>query len=165
MTIVVDSIEYKCWHEVGHAAVCHHLGDDVELIELLNNHDRGHAPTRSVVLPENHLTVAAAGMAAEVLLFRSGWAQMAIIDIRDHQQVIWHNAWADREDFRGRRLGPDEEFSEQENAAFAYHALNIALPIFDHYLAGMRAVVAELKVLRKVEGHRVRQLLRVGRQG
>jgi hypothetical protein len=40
MKIRVDSVEYRCWHEVGHVAVCLHLGGDVDFIELLEGDAR-----------------------------------------------------------------------------------------------------------------------------
>lgn len=43
MKIRVDSVEYKCWHEVGHATVCLHLGGDVDFIEFLDGDARGYA--------------------------------------------------------------------------------------------------------------------------
>jgi hypothetical protein len=43
MKILIDSVEYKCWHEVGHATVCLHLGGDVDFIEFLESDTRGHA--------------------------------------------------------------------------------------------------------------------------
>lgn len=52
MKIRVDSDEYKCWHEVGHATVCLHLGGDVDFIEFLVGDARGHARARCVVIPE-----------------------------------------------------------------------------------------------------------------
>lgn len=32
MLIRVDSDEYRCWHEIGHATACWHLGGDVDFI-------------------------------------------------------------------------------------------------------------------------------------
>lgn len=159
MTIIVDSLEYKCWHEIGHATVCLDLGGDVSLIEFLVENSRGYARTRSVVTPEIHKSVACGGFAAEVLLLHSGWSQRAIIDIRETDDIIWHNATGDREDFRGRRLGRDESFTDDENRAFKDHAFAHALPILYRYLPGMRAAVAELHHAKRLEGRRVRELL------
>jgi hypothetical protein len=65
MKIAVDSIEYKCWHEVGHATVCLSLGGDIDLIEFLAGDLRGHARARCVVTPEIERSVACGGFAAE----------------------------------------------------------------------------------------------------
>jgi hypothetical protein len=46
MIIRVDSIEYKSWHEVGHATICLNLGGDVAFIEFLDGDVRGHARNR-----------------------------------------------------------------------------------------------------------------------
>ena len=61
----VDSVEYKCWHEVGHATVCLHLGGDVDFIELLDGDARGHARA-------TERSVACGGFAAEFYLLNSG---------------------------------------------------------------------------------------------
>jgi hypothetical protein len=42
MKIIVDSVECKCWHEVGHATACLHLRGGVDCIEFLDGDARGH---------------------------------------------------------------------------------------------------------------------------
>jgi hypothetical protein len=166
MTIRVDSVEYKCWHEVGHATVCLHLGGDVELIEFLDGDARGHARASCVVTPEIERIVACGGFAAEVYLLKNGHAEQGSDDERDINQIVFHNATNDREDFWGRKLGSDEEFSEAENREFMNQAIGSdgyggVVPIFNLYLSGMRELVRELCDARRVEGRRVRELLRI----
>jgi hypothetical protein len=47
MKILVDSDEYKCWHEIGHVTVCLHLGGDVDFIEFMDGDSRGYARVRA----------------------------------------------------------------------------------------------------------------------
>ena len=163
MKIRVDSVEYKCWHEVGHATVCLHLGGDVDFIEFLDGDPRGHARTRCVVTSsEIERTVACGGFAAEFYLLNNGYAERGRDDERDISQIVFHNATGDREDFWGRELGRDETFTKAEDEAFMRHAIESVAPIFDQYFSGMRELVRELCGARRVEGRRVKQLLRVG---
>ena len=159
MKIRVDSVEYKCWHEVGHATVCLHLGGEVDFIEFLDGDARGHARTRCVVIPEIERSVACGGFAAEFYLLDKGYAERGRDDQRDVSQIAFHNATGDREDFWGRKLCRDETFSKAEDEEFMYHALGSVAPIFDQYFSGMLELVSELCDARRVEGRRVRELL------
>lgn len=167
MTIRVDSVEYKCWHEVGHATVCLHLGGDVEFIELLDGDPRGHARARCVVTSEIERSVACGGFAAEFYLLNNGHAEKGRDDERDINRIVFHNATNDREDFWGRKIGSDEVFTEAEDREFMNHAIGSdglggLVPIFRHYFSRMQALVRELCEARRVEGRRVKELLRLG---
>ena len=168
MKILVDSVEYKCWHEVGHATVCLHLGGDVDFIEFLDGDARGHARTRTVVTSsEMDRTVACGGFAAEFYLLNNAHAVQSPDDKRNISQVVFHNAISDREDFWGRKLGGDEAFTEAEDKEFMRHAIGPdgwggVVPIFNQYFSRMRELVRELCEARRVEGRRVKELLRIG---
>ena len=167
MKIRVDSVEYKCWHEVGHATVCLHLGGDVEFIEFLFGDARGHARTRCVRPPEIDKSVACGGFAAEFYLLKNGYAELGHDDKRDINWIPFHNATNDREDFWGRTLGAGEEFSTSENTKFMHHAIGPdgnggLIPILNQYFSGMQNVVRELYESRRVEGSRLKELLRLG---
>ncbi|MBS1994687.1 MAG: hypothetical protein JSS86_00195 [Cyanobacteria bacterium SZAS LIN-2] len=167
MTIRVDSVEYKCWHEVGHATVCLHLGGGVDFIELLDGDARGHARARCVVTTEIAKTVACSGFAAEFYLLNNGYAERGRDDERDISQIVFHNATSDREDFWGRKIGRDEAFTEAEDREFMNHAIGShglggVVPIFKQYHSGMQLLVRELCEARRVEGTRVAELLRLG---
>lgn len=159
MKILVDSVEYQCWHEVGHATVCLHLGGDVDFLEFLIGDARGHARTRCVVTPEIEQSVACGGFAAEFYLLDMGYAEQSIDDKRAISQIVFHNATSDREDFWGRKLGKDETFSKLEDEKFMHHALESVAPIFYRYFSGMQELVRELCEARRVEGTRVMELL------
>jgi hypothetical protein len=162
MKIRVDSVEYKCWHEVGHATVCLHLGGDVDFIEFLHGDARGHARASCIVLPEIERSVACGGFAAEFYLLKNRYAEQGHDDKRDINQVVFHNAIIDRADFWERELGGDEPFAKEEDEKFMNHAIEIVAPIFDQYFPRMQQLVRELSRARRVEGRRVKELLRLG---
>jgi len=167
MTIIVDSDEYKCWHEVGHATVCLHLGGDVECIELLDGDARGYARARCCeITPEIERSVACGGFAAEVYLLNNGYAAQAPDDKRDISRVAFNNASSDGHAFFGREPG-DEVFTEAETREFMNHAIGSdgyggVVPIFSQYFSGMQELVRELYEARRVDGRRVKELLRLG---
>src|SRR5439155_22158830 len=129
MKIRVDSVEYKCWHEVGHATVCLHLGGDVDFIEFLDGDARGHARARCVVTSEIERSVAGGGCAAEFYLLDKGYAEQGRDDERNISQIVFHNAMGDREEFWGRKLGRDEAFTKAEDEKFMHHAIGSVVPI------------------------------------
>ena len=161
MKIRIDSVEYKCWHEVGHATVCLHLDGGVDFIEFLDGDARGHARARCVVTSEIERRVACGGFAAEFYLLDKGLAERGPDDERDISQIVFHNATGDREDFWGRKLGRDEAFTMAEDEEFMHHAISLAA-IFNDYFSGMQELVRELFDARRVEGRRVKELLRLG---
>ena len=76
MKIRVDSVEYKCWHEVGHATVCLHLGGDLDGIEFLEGDARGFAVAHCCdIMPDMERSVACGGFAAEFYLLKKGYAE------------------------------------------------------------------------------------------
>lgn len=162
MKIIVDSDEYKCWHEVGHATICLHLGGDVSFIEFLEADARGHARARCTVTSAIEKSVACGGFAAEFYLLDKGYAEKSPDDERDISRIVFHNATGDREDFWGRRLAKEEYFSEDEDRVFMNHAISTVVPIFDRYFLGMQAVARDLYEARRIEGLKVRKLLRLG---
>ena len=162
MKIRVDSVEYKCWHEVGHAAICLHQGGDIDFIEFLDGDARGYARARCVVTPEIEKDVACGGFAAEFYLLDKGYAERGPEDERDISQIVFHNATGDREEFWGRKLGRNEAFTKAEDEGFMKHAIYSVVPIFGQYFSGMQALVRELCEAKRVEGRRVKELLRLG---
>ncbi len=166
MKIIVDSFEYKCWHEIGHATICLYLGGDVEFIEFLSGDARGHARTRCVVTPEIDRSVACGGFAAEFYLLNNERAEQGPTDTRSINQIVFHNATGDREDFWERKLGRDEAFTEAEDKEFMQHAIGTdghggMIPIFNRHFSVMQQLVSELCEARRVEGSRIKELLRV----
>jgi hypothetical protein len=162
MKIHVDSVAYKAWHEVGHATICLHLGGDVDLIEFLTGHARGHARARCVVTDEIEKSVACGGFAAEFLLLNNGLAELRSDDSRDISDVVFHNAISDQEDYWDRKLGIDEFFTKEEKERFMNHAINEVTPIFGQYFSRMQELVRLLCDVGRVEGKQVKEALRIG---
>ncbi len=167
MAIIVDSFEYKCWHEVGHATVCLNLGGDIDFIEFLADDPRGHARTRCTARPGTERNVACGGFAAEFYLLKNDYAEQGRDDKRDINCILFDNAGRDMEDFWGRKLGKDEAFTEAAARGFMNHAIGPdgrggVLPIFEQHCSGMQELARELCASRRVEGRRVKELLRLG---
>jgi hypothetical protein len=165
MKIRIDSVVYKCWHEVGHATVCLHLGGDVDFIEFLDGNARGYARARCVDAAEIERSVACGGFAAEVYLLKNGYAEQAPDDKRDIDSVLLNNASMDAHAFWGREYS-SEGFTETETKEFVNHAFRPdgwggVIPIFDQYFSGMQELVRELCDARRVDGRQVKEILRV----
>ena len=167
MKIRVDSLEYKCWHEVGHATVCLHLGGDVDFIEFLDGDARGQARARCVVTPEIARSVACGGFAAEVYLLKNGYAEQAPGDKRDIERIPFDSAVIDCLDFWGREVETYDGFTDAETTEFVNQAIGSdnrggVVPIIAQHFSRMEELVRELCEARRVEGRRVRELLRRG---
>lgn len=163
--IRVDSDEYRCWHEVGHAVVCLHFGGDVEFIEFLEGDAVGAARTRCEEFPGTERSVACGGFAAEVLLLRKGLAELGSDNERNINEAVFNNAFHDRQAFCGYLLGPVVDQAEQ--TAFMHHAVGPegsggVIPILEHYFSRMQVVVRELLQVRRLEGTRIKELLAIG---
>jgi hypothetical protein len=165
--IQVDSFEYRCWHEVGHATVCLYLGGEVDSIEFLSDDPRGHARTRCVVAPEIHKKVACGGFATEFYLLNNGHAERSPDDQRNISDIVFHNAAIDRLDFWGRTLRDGIEFSKSEDTTFMHCAIGPGgqgglIPLLHRCFTDMREVVRELHRAQKIQGMRIKELLRLG---
>lgn len=134
----------------------------MEFIEFLDDHARGHALTRCVVLPEMEKDVACGGFAVEYLLLSNGSAKQFPDDKRDISKVVFHNATNDREDFWERKLGGGEAFTEAEDREFMNYAIKHVVPIVTEHISEMREVVRELCIKRRLDGKRIQELLRFG---
>ena len=167
MTIRINSDEFKAWHEVGHATVCLHLGGDLDCIEFLEGDARGSAVTRGCdVMPGKERSVACCGFAAEFYLLRAGYVDG--VDLNDPSTVarvsalVFSNAWRDQQDFAGRTVTEDNDFTEKEKEEFMRYATEHVAPIFNQYFSRMQIVVSELLTARKIDGTRVKKLLQIG---
>lgn len=162
--IIMDSDEYRAWHEVGHATICLHLGGDLERIEFLDNNSQGFAVTRGCyVTPETERNVACGGIAAEILLFQNGLIDG--VDVNDPDIVaelsarIFSNAWKDNQDFIGRKVTENNDFTKEEKQEFMNFAIKHVLPVFHKYFERMQRVVRELLIFRSIDGSKVREIL------
>lgn len=167
MTILINSDEYKAWHEVGHATVCLHLGGDLDGIEFLEGDARGFAVARScTVMPDKERSVACGGFAAEYHLLRAGCVDG--VNLNDDHEVaavsalVFSNAWRDQQEFVRRTVTENNDFTKEENEEFMRYAIEHAAPIIDLYFARMQIVVSELLAARRIDGARVKELLQIG---
>ena len=107
------------------------------------------------------------GLRLSSYLLNNGYSERGRDDERDISRIVFHNATSDREDFWGRKLGKDEAFTEAEDRGFMNHAVGSdgyggVVPIFNQHFSGMQELVRELCEARRVEGRRVKELLRLG---
>jgi hypothetical protein len=112
-------------------------------------------------------SVACAGFAVECYLLKKGYAEWALDDERDISEIPFGNATSDCLDFWGRDVGSYDGFTEAETRDFVNHAKGSdgygrVVPIFNQYFSGMQVLVRELCEARRLEGTRVKELLRLG---
>lgn len=162
----MDSDEYRAWHEVGHATVCLHLGGDLDRIEFLEDNSQGFAVARGCyVTPETERSVSCGGFAAEFLLLQSGLIKD--VNLNDPNELsavsarVFSNAWRDHQDFMGRTVTEENDFTKEESKAFMNYAIERAVPICRKYREKMRLVVSELLATRNIDGARVREILEI----
>ncbi|MES2509097.1 MAG: hypothetical protein V4625_04165 [Pseudomonadota bacterium] len=161
MKITVNSDEFKAWHEVGHATICLHMGGDLDCIEFLEQDARGFAVARCRdVMPHMERNVACGGYAAEFYLLQAGLVDW--VDLQEISAAVLSNAWRDRQEFAGRTVTEDNDFTNAENEEFVRHATQAVAPIFQLYFSRMENVVRELLAARKIDGVRVKELLQLG---
>jgi len=155
--IEINSLEYQCWHEVGHATVCLHLGGDVKFIELPDDEPSGGlAFAQCFAAADICPSVLCGGFAAEFFLLRKGC--LSQVDENEITQIMLRHATKDREMFCGRTLSDNEEFTKEDDEAFMNHAVSEVAPIFNWYFQNMRQVVGELVVAKKLDGKRIREV-------
>ena len=164
--IRINSDEFKAWHEVGHATVCLHLGGDLDGIEFLKGDARGFAVARGcTVMPDKERDVACGGFAAEFYILRAGYIDG--VDLNDPSEVaivsdlVFSNAWMDQQDFIGRMITDNNNFTKEEKEDFMSYAIVRVAPIFDLYFAKMQIVVSELLAEGRIDGARVKELLQI----
>lgn len=161
MKIVVNSDEYRAWHEVGHATVCLHLGGALDGIEFLQGDSRGFAVAHCFdVMPNIARSVACGGFAAELYLVQAGHVDW--VDLQEISATLFSNAWRDRLDFVGRVVTQDNDFTRKEDEEFLRHAEQVVVPILKLHFSKMQNVVRELLAARHIDGARVKELLQLG---
>ena len=157
MNLEVNSLEYKCWHEIGHAVVCLHFGGTVEFVEIMGEESggRGFARARCNTTPTIRPLVLCAGFATEYVLSRKGL--LAEIDEREFTQLVFKNATIDREMYHD--VSDQHDFSESEDREFMNLAVNKVAPIITSHLGNMRKIVEILCSEGRIEGSQIADLL------
>ncbi len=110
-------------------------------------------------MPDMERSVACGGFAAEFYLLQAGYVDW--VDLQEISAIVFSNAWKDRQDFAGRTVTKDNDFTKEEDEDFMRHATQFVSPIFNLYFSRMQNVVSELLATRKIDGTRVKQLLQV----
>lgn len=158
MTIAVNSLEYQCWHEVGHATVCLHLGGDVDFIELIDDGpSEGLARARCLTTQPIRQSVACGGFAAEFYLLRAGY--LPPVDEKEITQTIFRNAAMDREMFKGGKGSDQSACTREDDERFMNHAVCVVVPVLRQYILRMKQIVRELLKDKKLDGKRVKAIL------
>ena len=157
MNLEVNSLEYKCWHEIGHAMVCLHLGGTVDFVEIMGEESggRGFARARCNTTPDIRPYVLCAGFATEYVLSRKGF--LAAIDEREFTQLVFKNSTIDREMYHG--VSQKHDFSESEDREFMDLAVNTVSPIIASHLGKMHEIVGILCSVGRIEGSQIAALL------
>lgn len=153
--INMNSTTYECWHEIGHAFVCLHLGGDVQYVELLEGHEKGRARARCVTNPDIRKFVACGGFATEFVLLRDG--DLGAQDEKKIAQVIFRNATIDREMYHS--LSSEDPISEAQDHEFMDCATAKVAPIIRRYKPLMAVAVKELEEFRRISGERIKQIM------
>lgn len=162
-----NSDEFKAWHEVGHATICLHLGGNLDCIEFLNGDAQGFAVARGCrILPETEKSVACGGFAAEFYLLNAGCVEGVDLStkkgVEEASYHVFSNSWRDLQDFIGRSVTEDNDFTKEEKERFMNYAIQYVSPVFNLYFEKMKLVVHELLAERAIKGKRVRELLKIG---
>jgi hypothetical protein len=158
MKIQINSFEYQCWHEVGHAVVCLFLDGDFESIEFVDDPEaKGIAKARCETNSEIRNFVACGGFATEYVLYKKG--RLSSVDDKEFTQILFENATRDREMFFNRTLSKNDEFTVDEDKEFMHCAIYSVVPIIRRHLPIMKEIVKELVKTKKITGTTIKQML------
>jgi hypothetical protein len=112
--------------------------------------------------------VACGGFAAEFYLLNNGYAEQAPGDKRDVGRIPYDSATIDCLDFLGREVDTYVDgFTAAETREFVNRAIGSdghggVAPIIAQHFSRMREVVRELRDAKRIEGRRIKELLRLG---
>jgi len=154
--IRVNSKEYQCWHELGHAFTCLHYGGDVEFVEFVNDpKSKGIARARCSTNTTIRQYVACGGFAAEFYLLRSG--NLGNLNEQWIAQEVFKNATIDRELYFNKL--PGSNFTKEEDTEFMNLAVQYVKPILERYQSELNVAVQELLRNDRIEGHRLKEII------
>lgn len=171
MAIEVYSIEYKCWHEVGHAVAALTFGGGVHSIEPSCGEELvGSARARCLTNDDNRQYISCGGFAIEYLL----WKNQMILPKHDEQAMIriaFANSLHDRESYKVSNdiccyaeddIDEDDYNSHEEknlDEDFARVALTIVAPRIVPLMPRMKSVVNETMKHNFIAGVDIRRYL------
>jgi hypothetical protein len=159
MKIQINSLEYQCWHEVGHAVVCLSFkSGDVESIEFVDDPEaKGIARARCKTNSEIRNFVACGGFATEYVLYKSG--RLSFVEDKEFTQKIFMNAEWDRGMFFNRTSNSYEKYTEAEDREFMHFAIDRVAPIVLQFLPEMNEIVKKLVKNKKIVGSTIKHIL------
>ncbi len=156
MPIEINSFEYQCWHEVGHAVTCLYMGGDVEFIEFIEDQSHyGLARARCTVTLDIRRYVACGGFATEYILYKAG--NLSKTTDTEFIQVMFKNADLDRNSFFN--TSKEYEFTIEEDTEFMNFAIDNVTPIILKHLSQMLTIVNNLKRSKRITGDIIKKLL------
>ena len=144
-----------------------HFGGELDGIEFLDGDAQGFAVARGCyVMPDKQRSVACGGFAVEFYLLQTGYVDGIDLNtpkgLEEVSARVFSNAWRDHQDFIGRTVTKDNDFTKEEKEEFMNYAIEHVTPIFNLYFDKMKLVVSELLAARNIDGMRVRELLQIG---
>jgi len=156
MKIKINSLEYQCWHEVGHAIVCLYLGGDVKFIEFSeDDFQKGLAKTRCETTPNIRPYVLCGGFATEYVLWKKGF--LFTVDESKFIQIIFRNATYDREMFLNKTK--HDKITQEDDENFMSFSVKKVAPIINKHLRSMEKIVMELRSLKRIDNIKIKEIL------
>lgn len=158
MKIKLNSREYECWHEAGHALVCITLGGGVDFIEFVDDPAcHGKARTRCEFTQNIRNYVACGGFAAEYYLYRSGKLEATE---KQFVTAALVNAFLDKQSFFGGNFEQENGcWPEKLDIQFRDFAIFKVAPIVERNIAALEAIVKILNENGRIDKDQINQIL------
>ncbi|RFC33475.1 MAG: hypothetical protein DID92_2727744938 [Candidatus Nitrotoga sp. SPKER] len=158
MKIELNSREYECWHEAGHALVCMTLGGSVEFIEFVDDPAcQGKARTRCEVTLNIRKHVACGGFAAEYYLYKSGRLEATE---KQFVSTALVNAFLDKQSFFGGNFEQvDGCWPAQMDIQFRDFAICTVAPIVAGNAVALEKIAKVLNENGRIDKVKINQIL------
>lgn len=158
MNIEIDSREYDCWHEAGHAVVCLLLGGRVELMELVEDEALlGRARASCEMTPETRKHIACGGFAAEYHLYVSGRLN---VSEREFVRTALVNAFPDKRAFFGADYEVNGCWPAKLDVAFRDFAIYQVAPFIESARAMVEELATDLVQKGRLDATEIREVFR-----
>lgn len=130
MQIDINSREYECWHEAGHAVICLLNGGRVKFMEIIKDEDHfGAARARCETTNYTRKKIACGGFAAEYYLYKSS---MLKVSESEFVKTALGNAFPDKVGFFGSDYEqPNGCWPANMDIEFRDYAIHNIAPLID----------------------------------
>lgn len=159
MKIELNSREYECWHEAGHALVCISLGGNVEFIEFVDDPAcPGKARTRCEVTQNIRQHVACGGFAAEYYLYQAGR-----LEATEKQFVTTAlvNSFLDKQSFFGGNFEQKNGcWPKEMDIQFRDFAIYKVAPIVEKNVVALEEIATVLNTNGRIDSDQIKKILR-----